>query len=132
MKYGSKISTELSFDQAVERAKAALKEQGFGVLCEIDVAKTMREKIGAEMEPYVILGSCNPNFAYQALRHEPELGLLLPCNVVVARRGDRTEIMAIDAGVMLGVTGNDAIQPVAAEVDARLRAVLAAIDAVTA
>ena len=132
MNYGTSISTTLAFDEAVERAKGALKDQGFGVLCEIDVAKTMREKIGAEMEPYLILGACNPNFAYQALQREPELGLLLPCNVVVARRGDRTEIMAIDADAMLGVTGNADLKPIAAEVNARLREALAAIAAVPA
>ncbi len=128
MKYGTSISTALSFDEAVERAKAALKEQGFGVLCEIDVAKTMREKIGAEMESYVILGACNPQLAYQALQHEPELGLLLPCNVVVAKRGDHTEVMAIDAEAMLGVTGNAQLHPVAADVNKRMRDALAAID----
>ncbi|MDE2480689.1 MAG: DUF302 domain-containing protein [bacterium] len=132
MNYGSSISTTLGFDEAVERAKAALKEQGFGVLCEIDVAKTMREKIGAEMEPYLILGACNPHFAYQALQREPELGLLLPCNVVVARRGERTDIMAIDADAMLGVTGNAELKPIAAEVNARMRDALAAIAAVPA
>lgn len=128
-KYGTSVSTNLSFEAAIDRAKSALKEHGFGVLSEIDVAKTLREKIGAEMEPYVILGACNPTFAHQALAREPELGLLLPCNVVVAKRGDHVDVMAIDAQAMLGVTGNADLTPLAEEVNRLLRATLESVSA---
>jgi uncharacterized protein (DUF302 family) len=116
--------TALRFDDAVGRARQELKEEGFGVLCEIDVQATMREKLGVEMEPYVILGACNPPLAHQALQAEPDLGVLLPCNVVVYVRDGETHVSAIDAERMLSIVGNAAIAPVAAEVRARLTTVV--------
>ncbi len=88
--------TPLPFAEAVERVRAELKEEGFGVLCEIDVQAAMREKLGVEGEPYLILGACNPPLAHQALQAEPELGVLLPCNVIVYERQGETRISAID------------------------------------
>ena len=126
-KYGKTVPTRLGFDEAVERAKALLAEEGFGVLCEIDVTKTLKEKIGADFAPYRILGACNPRFAHAALTREPQLGLLLPCNVVITRRDDRTEVSAIDARALLGIVGNDELQGVADEVNAHLTRVLARI-----
>jgi uncharacterized protein (DUF302 family) len=117
-------TTLLAFDQAVERARAELKAEGFGVLCEIDVQATLREKLGVEGEPYLILGACNPALAHQALQAEPELGVLLPCNVIVYERDGETRISAIDPERMLSIVGNDQVAPVAAEVKERLSAVV--------
>jgi uncharacterized protein (DUF302 family) len=113
-----------SFADAVERVRAELKEQGFGVLCEIDVQATMREKLGAEMEPYVILGACNPPLAHRALATEAELGALLPCNVIVYKRDGTTHISAIDAERLLSIVANAELAPVAAQVREKLAAVV--------
>ena len=122
--YTLSATTGLPFAHAVERVRAELKEEGFGVLCEIDVAATLQEKLGVEGEPYVILGACNPPLAHQALEAEPELGVLLPCNVVVYERGGATHIAAIDAERMLSIVGNDELAPIAADVKQRLAAVV--------
>ena len=123
-RYTLSASTDASFEDAVERVRAQLKDAGFGVLCEIDVQATLREKLGVEGEPYLILGACNPPLAHQALRAEPELGVLLPCNVVVFQLGGETHISAIDPERMLSIVGNDELSPVAAEVKSRLGAVV--------
>jgi uncharacterized protein (DUF302 family) len=122
--YGRVVATSLPFAEAVTRVKERLKEQQFGVLCEIDVAKTLREKIGAAFRPYIIIGACNPPLAHRALSAEPQLGLLLPCNVVVQEKDGRTLVSAIDAHAMLGVVGNPALEPVAEDAGARLNRVL--------
>lgn len=122
--YGKAVTVDLPFQDAIERVRALLKDQGFGVLCEIDVAKTMKEKIGADFRPYVILGACNPQLAHRALSAEDQLGLLLPCNVVVQERDGQTVVSAVDAGTMLGVVGNPALNEVAEDANTRLRAVL--------
>jgi uncharacterized protein (DUF302 family) len=117
-------TTELPFADAVERVREELKTEGFGVLCEIDVQATLREKLGVEQEPYLILGACNPPLAHRALTAEPELGTLLPCNVVVYQRDGETHISAIDAERMLSIVGNDELAPVAAQVRDKLAAVV--------
>lgn len=122
--YTLTTTTTLPFAKAVERVRAELKDEGFGVLCEIDVQATLREKLGAEMEPYLILGACNPPLAHQALSAEADLGTLLPCNVVVYERGGETHISAIDAERMLSIVGNDELQPIAATVRDKLVAVV--------
>jgi len=122
--YTLTATTDLPFDTAVERVRDELKTEGFGVLCEVDVQATLREKLGVEGEPYLILGACNPPLAHQALSVEPDLGTLLPCNVVVYRRDSQTHISAIDAERMLSIVGNDDLAPVAAEVRAKLAAVV--------
>ena len=122
--YTLSATTELDFDAAVEGVRAELKEEGFGVVCEIDVQATLRQKLAAETEPYLILGACIPRLAHQALAAEAELGALLPCNVVVYRRGSETHISAIDAARMLSIVGNGDLAPVAAEVRDKLAAVV--------
>jgi len=122
--YTLSTSTERPFADAVERVRAELKTEGFGVLCEIDVQATLKEKLGVEGEPYLILGACNPPLAHRALTAEPELGTLLPCNVVVYERDGATHISAVDAARMLSLVDNDALAPVAADVRTRLAAVV--------
>ena len=124
IKYGRAVETALPYADAIERVRQLLKEQGFGVLCEIDVAKTLREKIGAPFRPYVILGACNPELAHRALSEEAQLGLLLPCNVVVQEVDGRTVVSAVDAQAMLGVAGNANLAPIADEANERLARVL--------
>jgi uncharacterized protein (DUF302 family) len=123
--YGFGTTIDASFDEAIERTKAALKAEGFGVLTTIDVKATMKEKIDVEFEPYVILGACNPHLAYRALQAEHELGLLLPCNVIVHQHGDSCRVSVIDPAQMLGfVQGNPALDEVAAEAEVKLRRVV--------
>jgi uncharacterized protein (DUF302 family) len=122
--YTLTTTTTAPFAEAVERVRAELKEEGFGVLCEIDVQATLREKLGVEQEPYMILGACNPPLAHQALSAEPELGTLLPCNVVVYERHGETHISAVDAERMLSIVGNDELAPIAAKVRTKLAAVV--------
>jgi uncharacterized protein (DUF302 family) len=130
--YTLSATTPLPFADAVERVRAELKAEGFGVLCEIDVQATLHEKLGVDGEPYVILGACNPPLAHQALQAEPDLGVLLPCNVVVYRRDAETHISAIDPERMLSIVDNDELGPVAADVKRRLSAVVDRVVAVPA
>jgi uncharacterized protein (DUF302 family) len=118
--YTLSTTTTLSFAEAVERVRAELAQEGFGVLCEIDVQATLKAKLDVDGEPYLILGACNPPLAHQALTAEPDLGVLLPCNVVVYERDGVTHVSAVDAERMLSIVGNDALGPVAADVKRRL------------
>lgn len=127
MGYGNTVITDLSFDDAVARTREALQEQGFGVLTEIDVQATLKKKLDEDMEQYLILGACNPRLAHQALDVERDIGLLLPCNVVVRRDGDRTVVQALDPQVMVSLPGRPELQPVADEAAKRLSAALQAV-----
>jgi len=122
--YGFGTVVSLPYAEAVERTKAALKEQGFGVLCEIDVKQTMKEKRGIDFRPYVILGACNPALAEKALEAEPDLGLLLPCNVVVYATEGGSVVEAMNPEPVLGLVGNPALTPIASDVKQRLEAVI--------
>jgi uncharacterized protein (DUF302 family) len=122
--YTLTTTTTIPFPEAVERVRAELREEGFGVLSEIDVQATLREKLGTEIEPYLILGACNPPLAHKALDTEPELGTLLPCNVIVYERNGETHISAIDAERMLSIVDNDDLAPIAVQVRGRLARVL--------
>ncbi len=126
--YGYSKSTELGYDDAVARVRAALDKEGFGVLTEIDVKATLKKKIDVDFRKYVILGACNPPFAYRALTAELAIGLLMPCNVIVYENDDGgSTVAAMNAGLMAEVTGNDELTEVGQEVNARLQR---AIDAV--
>jgi uncharacterized protein (DUF302 family) len=129
--YGISVTTEAPFAETVQRVRDSLLEQGFGVLTEIDVRATMREKLGFEMEDYLILGACNPPLADRALGTDRSIGLLLPCNVVVRTGPEATIVEALNPQLMAEVTGQPSIQPVADEATARIRAALAAIGAAT-
>jgi uncharacterized protein (DUF302 family) len=117
--------TTFPFDEAVERVRQELKAEGFGVLCEIDVQTTLKQKLGVVREPYTILGACNPPLAHQAVEAEVELGALLPCNVIVYQRDGDTHISAVDAERMLSIVGNEQLAPIAADVRRRLADVVA-------
>lgn len=125
--YGFGATLDLPFDEAVTRTRAALKDEGFGVLSEIDVRATMREKLGIDYERYVILGACNPQLAHRALQAEHELGLLLPCNVIVHEHDGKSAVAIVDPATMLGVVDNPALRRVADEAKARLGRVAAAL-----
>jgi uncharacterized protein (DUF302 family) len=118
-------TTHASFAEAVECVRTELTAEGFGVLCEIDVRATLAAKLGVEIEPYVILGACNPPLAHQALEAEPELGVLLPCNVVVYERDGLTHVTAVDPERMLSIIENDRLTPIATLVQDKLAAVVA-------
>lgn len=118
-----------SLDAALELVTGALREEGFGVLTEIDVAKTFDAKLGVEFRPYRILGACNPTLAHRALQHDPKIGLLLPCNVVVQQSGDDAEVFIVDPIAMFGVVKDPGIQPIAAEVEEKLQRVAASLRA---
>ena len=122
--YTVSASTDLSFKDAVVRVREELAAEGFGVLSEIDVQATLKHKLGADREPYLILGACNPPLAHRALEAEPELGVLLPCNVVIYQDNGQTHIAAVDAEQMLSIVGNDELAPTATEVRRRLAAVV--------
>lgn len=128
MKYDLSVTLDLPYDDAVGAVRAALKDQGFGVLTEIDVTATMREKLNLDMEPYIILGACNPQLAHRALDVDRMIGLLLPCNVVVRADGSgRTQVQALDPRVMIEVPEREELRPVAEEAGRRIRAALQAL-----
>ena len=129
MTYGTTVVLDQSFDDAVAAVRVALSDQGFGVLTEIDVRATMKAKLDADLQPYLILGTCNPPLAYRALRAEPSVGLLLPCNVIIRQTDQGTVVEAIDPMTMVSISGNPALQPVVDEVAGRLNVVLAALAA---
>ena len=124
MDYGYKRQVPMPYEAAVEKVREELKKEGFGILTEIDVKATLKKKLDVDFEKYIILGACNPPLAYRALQEEMNLGLLLPCNVVVYEEGGRTVVAAIDAERMLSVANNPQLESVAREVNAKLRQVV--------
>ncbi|MCL7366751.1 DUF302 domain-containing protein [Streptomyces sp. ESR1.13] len=132
MRYGRTITLAGPFDKVQHDVRQALADQGFGVLTEIDVQATLKAKLDQDMEPYVILGACNPPLAHRALEADRSVGLLLPCNVVVRGDGDRVVVQAIDPGTMVTLTGLDAMAPVADEAARRLDATLSSLESADA
>lgn len=127
MKYGFSKRTVLSFENAITKVTEELKKEGFGILTTIDVQETMKRKLNLDFPKYVILGACNPPFAYEALQAEEELGLLLPCNLIVYEKEGKINVAAFDPMVMTKILVNSAILPVAQEMKARLERVIAAV-----
>ena len=126
--YGIAKTVSLPYDDAVAKVRQTLQAEGFGVLTEIDIKAKLHEKLGVDFKRYVILGACNPPLAYKALQAEPEIGLVLPCNVIVYEEGkDRAVVAACDPEVMLGVVPNQQLREIAADAKKRLTK---AIDAV--
>lgn len=120
--------TDVPFDVALERTTAALKTEGFGVLSEIDIQRAMKDKLGADMPAYRILGACNPPLAHQALQAEPDIGLLLPCNVIVREEvPGRVVVGFLDPQTMVGLVGKAGVKSVADDAESRLRRVLLAL-----
>ncbi len=126
--YGFGITLPVPYEQALVRVKEALKTEGFGVLTEIDVRKTLQEKLGEEMEAYMILGACNPQLAHRALIQEPNIGLLLPCNVVVRAEGANSRVDIADPQAILGIVGNEYLDVLAIEAKQRLQRALKALE----
>lgn len=128
--YGLSIDLDRPFEATVEATRAALAAEGFGVLMEADLRATFQKKLNVDTPQYVILGACSPPHALEALKADPDLGLLLPCNVIVRRdeAAGRTRVAAIDPVVVLGVAANPALQPVAQVIRERLERVLAALE----
>jgi uncharacterized protein (DUF302 family) len=130
VKYAIAERVAAGYDEAVSWARDALKEQGFGVLTEIDVKKTMKEKLDVEYRPYVILGACNPALAHQALTAEPDIGLMLPCNVVVYEESPGSCVVeAVSPIAALGVVNNPALMDVAEQASTRLKTAMSAVAA---
>jgi uncharacterized protein (DUF302 family) len=128
--YGIGTTVDLPYDEAVSATRDELASEGFGVLTEIDVRATLKKKLDADFRPYIILGACNPPLAHQALTAERDIGLLLPCNVVVYATDEpgRSVVTALDPEAALALAGNDAVAPLAADVKARLRRVLEGVE----
>jgi uncharacterized protein (DUF302 family) len=125
MSYYFNKTLAVPFDAAVEKVTAELKREGFGVLTDIDVKKTLNEKLGVDFRKYRILGACNPSFAHEALLAEDKIGTMLPCNVIVQELADgRVEVAAIDPVASMQAVGNPALEPVGLEVRAKLKRVI--------
>ncbi|HAL55130.1 MAG TPA: ABC transporter ATP-binding protein [Bacteroidetes bacterium] len=127
MSYGFSKTVALSHEQAIVKVTEALKQEGFGVLTTIDVKETLQTKLGVEFNKYVILGACNPPFAHRALQAEEEIGLLLPCNIIVYERENETVVSAFNPMSMTKLIDNPAMLPIAEEVTQRLRRAIEAI-----
>lgn len=122
MTYYFSKAIDLPFEQAVDKVVAALKAHGFGILTRIDVQSTLKDKIGAEFRPYVILGACNPKMAYEALKAEDKIGVMLPCNVIVQQAGEKTEVAAVDPVASMQAIQNVALAAIARSVGEELKA----------
>lgn len=127
--YGFRTTLNVPYEETIEKTTAALKEEGFGVLTEIDVQATLKKKLDADFRRYIILGACNPNLAYQALQDELEIGLLLPCNVIVYETNEgQSTVSIIDPLSMLGVVESPTLDPIAKEAKSRLQRVIRSLN----
>lgn len=125
MSYHFSKTVKLSFDDAIAKVTEALKEEGFGILTEIDVQATLKKKLNVDFKQYKILGACNPPFAYEALKLENKIGAMLPCNVVVQEQADGlVEVSAIDPVASMGAVGNSELTVIAKQVQAKLQKVM--------
>jgi uncharacterized protein (DUF302 family) len=124
VEYGYKKQVKLSYIDALRKTRDELQKEGFGVLTEIDVKATLKKKMDVDFNNYTILGACNPPFAFQALQAEKDIGLLLPCNVIVYEAGDMTAVSAILPTVAMSMVENKSLRPIAEQVEAKLKRVV--------
>ena len=129
MKLGNAVTLQRDFAETIADVRIALADQGFGVLTEIDMQATLKAKIGVDIDPYLILGACNPPLAHRAISADPSLGLLLPCNVIVRTSGTATIVEFVDPNVLVDFSESPDVRSIAAEVAQRLDAALAAVSA---
>jgi uncharacterized protein (DUF302 family) len=122
--YYEKTLTNTTFDEAIEKVTAALKEKGFGILTEIDVKETMKKKLDEDFRPYRILGACNPSYAHKALLAEDKIGTMLPCNVIVQELEDGIEVAAVDPVTSMQAVDNEKLTEIATEIQSRLKSVI--------
>ena len=122
--YGYSKKVALAFEQAITNTKEALKNEGFGVLTEIDIQATLKKKIDVDMDNYTILGACHPSSAYQSIQSEIEIGLMLPCNVIVYQKDSQVFVSAIKPSVAMGMIKNNALGEVASDIETRLKTVI--------
>ena len=127
MKYGFSKTTNYSFEEAIQRVTEELKKEGFGVLTTIDVKETLKNKLNVDFKKYTILGACNPPLAHKALQAEEELGLLLPCNVIVYEKDNKSVVSMFDPLIMAHIIDNPNMNSVAEEVKKKLEKVLEAV-----
>lgn len=127
MDFTRRVELVISYDDAIGRVKDALKDQGFGILTEIDVRQTLKDKLGIDVEPQIILGACNPQLAHRALEIDPRIATLLPCNVVVRIEQGRTIVEALDPKIIAEVPDNPDLAPIAEEAGSRIQAALDAL-----
>jgi uncharacterized protein (DUF302 family) len=127
MTYGISKHVSLSYDEAIAKVTDELKKEGFGVLTTIDVKETLKKKIDVDVPRYIILGACNPPFAHKAIQAEQEIGLLLPCNVIVYEKENAVHVAAFDPQIMGALIDNPSLKPIADEVRTRLQRVMAAL-----
>ncbi len=119
--YGNKRQINLTYEDAVHKVKDELKKEGFGIMSEIDVKATIKQKLNLDFDKYVILGACNPPFAHKALLTERDIGLLMPCNVIVYEQAGKTYVAAIRPTVTMGIVGNENLRPLGEQVEAKLK-----------
>ncbi len=127
MKYGFSKTVDLPFEQTIEKVTEELKKEGFGVLTTIDAKDTLKKKINVDFKKYTILGACNPPIAHKSLQTEEEIGLLLPCNVIVYEKDDKTNVSVFDPMLMINIIDNEKMEPIAKEVKEKLQRVLAEV-----
>ncbi|MDI6766550.1 MAG: DUF302 domain-containing protein [Bacteroidota bacterium] len=127
MEYGFSKTVSLTYEKAIEKVTEELKKEGFGILTSIDVKETLKKKLNVDFQKYIILGACNPTFAHKALLNDEQIGLLLPCNIIVYEKDGKTHVSIFDPMIMMKIMEDEVIRPIAEEVKKKLDRVLDAI-----
>jgi uncharacterized protein (DUF302 family) len=127
MNYGITKTIELSYEQAIEKVTEELKKEGFGVLTTIDVKETLKKKLDVDFQKYIILGACNPPFAYEALKAEEQIGLLLPCNFIIYEKEGKTFVSAFNPSVISSISNNEKLKEISVKLNEKINKVLDSI-----